>query len=228
MAQVCNGDRPLRVASIVDARAGGSINQRRLLADLHDGLGQELIAISMMLQAKIKNPPATHSALMREVMYLSQLVERAIQTLRDLTRGATGFERLELIEALRRLGRTLSRTTGVIFRVKSRGVTSYSINGLTATHLYRIAQEASANAVKHAGAQQVIIELVVTKRRVRLSIIDNGHGIASRRYADGGLQSMRRRAAAISGALTVEPGKTAGTLVTCAYPRIYDQFPHST
>jgi signal transduction histidine kinase len=193
-----------------------SMDQHRLLADLHDGLGQELFAISMMLQAQVKTA-AGCSMLEKELKYLLRLTKHAVQTLRDITGSSIGFEKTELVRELRRMARTLSRTTGVRVRFRTRGASRYSMNGSAASHLYRIAQEASTNALRHSGARHIILELIVTKHEVRLRIVDDGRGVRGRGYTGLGLHSMTSRAAALGGILTVERGNTAGTVVTCVY-----------
>ena len=92
----------------------------------------------------------------------------------------------------------------------------------SAIHLYRIAQEAVANAVKHSQAHSVSIRLAADARRLELSVEDDGRGLASARLKEAaglGLHIMDYRARAIGGTLEVGRGRRGGTLVSCCVPR---------
>jgi signal transduction histidine kinase len=89
-------------------------------------------------------------------------------------------------------------------------------DGKIATELYRIAQEAVTNSVKHAHAKTITIGLEGLRDLTRLIITDDGIGIPQPEPRDGaGLRIMRYRATSIGASLSVERGKTGGTVVTC-------------
>jgi signal transduction histidine kinase len=90
-------------------------------------------------------------------------------------------------------------------------------NNETATHLYRIAQEAVTNALKHAAPRRVKISLAGDDAGIVLRVRDDGKGIPSAAWqAQGiGLKAMQYRAALIGATLSVAPVKKGGTLVTC-------------
>lgn len=86
-----------------------------------------------------------------------------------------------------------------------------------ATHLYRIAQEAINNAIKHGRAKGIDISLNGVNETITLSILDNGVGIADKRSSGPGmgLRIMKYRADLIGATLRIAPGKGQGTEVTC-------------
>ncbi len=90
-----------------------------------------------------------------------------------------------------------------------------------ATGLFRIGQEAVSNAGRHAGASEIVVGLVRRPRELRLSVRDDGVGIPKEVLAGRGLglglRTMRSRAAALGGILTVS-GDGGGTTVTCVLP----------
>jgi signal transduction histidine kinase len=96
------------------------------------------------------------------------------------------------------------------------------------THLYRIAQEAVTNAVKHAQADSIRIEVKSDRGVTRLRVADNGIGIPSNgEKREGlGLRVMRQRAASIRATLSIRANPSGGTTVACtlrqppAFPRI--------
>ena len=95
------------------------------------------------------------------------------------------------------------------------------------THLYRIAQEAISNAIRHGGAKEIEVKLQAEGGSLSLSVADDGKGFdphdsaaAPREKPAGiGLQTMSYRAKMISGILDVRPRPRRGVVVTCSIPR---------
>jgi signal transduction histidine kinase len=90
----------------------------------------------------------------------------------------------------------------------------------TATHLYRIAQEAVSNALKHGQAKRIIVRLARTEAGTILEILDDGVGVPDPLPPQRGmgLRIMAHRATMIGGTLTVRRGPAGGTVVTCTVP----------
>jgi signal transduction histidine kinase len=85
--------------------------------------------------------------------------------------------------------------------------------------VYRVAQEALQNALRHSGSATVCVSLSATRRRVTIEVTDRGRGFAAEAPSGGlGLASMRKRAAAAGGTLTVRSGPGQGTLVRLELP----------
>ncbi len=103
---------------------------------------------------------------------------------------------------------------------------SSQLSGVATTHLYRIAQEAVSNAVKHGRASHVWLELARRGTDVTLTIRDDGRGVpaggAAAAGAGMGLQTMAYRARIIGGTLDVRAGESGGTVVACACPASRD------
>jgi signal transduction histidine kinase len=93
-------------------------------------------------------------------------------------------------------------------------------NTLEASHLYRIAQEAMHNAVKHSHASQIDLTLAMRADRVVMVIQDNGTGLpaAPKVHSGMGLQTMKERASLIGATLDVRRVPAGGTVVTCTWP----------
>jgi signal transduction histidine kinase len=120
-----------------------------------------------------------------------------------------------LLAALRDLSSVTERLHKIQVRVEGAPPEALR-DGKVATELYRIAQEAVTNSVKHAKARTITIRLEGTAGQTRLQVIDDGIGIAHAGSGDGaGLRIMRHRATSIGALLAVEPGKTGGTVMTC-------------
>ncbi|MGH8164951.1 MAG: sensor histidine kinase, partial [Rhodanobacteraceae bacterium] len=89
-----------------------------------------------------------------------------------------------------------------------------------ALNLFRIAQEAVTNALKHAKPKSIVISLKRRGRALILTVADDGKGLPAKRPSGGmGISIMQHRANVLGAALTVESRRTEGTIVTCTLPR---------
>jgi signal transduction histidine kinase len=134
------------------------------------------------------------------------------------------------VVAMDHLAKKVSQSFGIRCTFHSTGLIRVR-DDTTATHLYRIAQEAVSNAIRHGKADHVRIELAEYKTGLAMSIVDNGSGISKaigetvkegmattkeRRIPTGiGLQTMHYRARVIGGTFEVMPRKGGGTVVVC-------------
>ena len=204
--------------------------QRRIGHDLHDGLGQELTAIAFqgkMLEHALDGRGAPESA---DAGRVTAAVNRAIQQTRELARGLSPVELGAdgLWAALRQLAAHVQGVFGIACRAESDESPVRVHDSAAATHLYRIAQEAVNNAVRHARARQIDIRLASTPAGIALTVSDDGVGIPTAPAAAAppaeragmGLHLMNYRARMIGAALDVQrgPGGDGGTVVTCTLP----------
>jgi signal transduction histidine kinase len=124
-----------------------------------------------------------------------------------------------LAEALAGLAARASQKRGIKCSLESVGSVRVD-DDLMAVHLFRIAQEAVNNAVKHSGASRVVIGLESQDGGVRLEVCDNGRGLSPESHSGGGLglQIMRHRAGAIGAELTITSREGGGLAVVCILP----------
>jgi PAS domain S-box-containing protein len=199
-----------------------ALEQRRIGEELHDILGQELAGLAMIADAlttRVKqNAPAEAEVAAR----LSSGLQQAHNQLRSLCTGLVSLQ-LDPNELRAALGELASRT-----RERSGADCTQDYDDsvqigdrIVATHLFRIAQEAVSNAVRHGKARNIAISLRGTAAALILSIRDDGSGIqgAPDSSKGVGLRIMQNRAGVLSGTLTIEPSEPRGTLVTCTIPR---------
>jgi PAS domain S-box-containing protein len=192
--------------------------QQRIGQDLHDDLGQQLAGIWCMSQVLEKSLAASKSPDKGDAARITSLLKDALALTRSLARGLHPVALLTggLNAAL---GELAQRSKGV-FRVDCRCEcqSDIELENTTATHLYRIAQEAVTNAVKHGHAKQIEIQLSSNPHRIVLSVKDNGVGIAALDPASEGmgLRIMKYRADMIGGALALQNNAAGrGATVTC-------------
>ncbi|MGH8265429.1 MAG: PAS domain-containing protein [Steroidobacteraceae bacterium] len=198
--------------------------QQRIGSDLHDGLGQELTGVALMLRGLSGRIRKSDPSLTTNVDEIVVLVNHTIESARSLARGLSpvSLDSGGLVFALRSLTARAREMYGVDVRLRSRVWPMLSIDEPSANHLYRIAQEAVTNAVRHGHATQINVQLVVEERNVRLTITDNGIGLPDgpadepRHSVQGmGLKIMAYRARMIDGEVTIERLREGGTRVRC-------------
>jgi two-component system CheB/CheR fusion protein len=192
--------------------------QQGLLHTLHDSLGQSLTALGMLsagLNERLMAADAETAGTAAEIARQTQLALDQVRLLaKDLF--PVDIDAESLLTALRDLASATESLHKIVVRVEG-DVPKALHDGKVATELYRIAQEAVTNSVKHAQAKTITIRLRDPGGVLRLSIADDGIGIPPTEPGDGaGLRIMRYRAASVGASLTVERGATGGTVVTCS------------
>jgi signal transduction histidine kinase len=194
--------------------------QRRIGHDLHDSLGQHLTATALAGQVLSEqlapSPPQAEAA-----NHLVELIEEAVELTRQLARGLYPVELKGegLTDALRELADVIRERSKIICRFESVGQ-ALTLEPEAATHLYRIAQEAIANAAKHSQAGEIVIRLETAGEVMTLTVSDDGVGLPATAPSrvGMGLRIMAYRASLIGGTFKVEPRLPRGTRVSCAVP----------
>jgi two-component system sensor kinase FixL len=148
------------------------------------------------------------------------LRDAVIET-RNLARGLVPvpLEDAGLVSALRGLAHSVTRLQGINCTVQS-GDGPISQDETTATHFYRIAQEAISNATQHGRARNVAISLATIGDRIELQITDDGIGMSKvpAHHNGMGLNVMNYRARLSGGELKIQEGPNGGTIVSCTAP----------
>ncbi len=194
--------------------------QRRIGRELHDSLGQQLTGIAIMskvLEQKLQEQLPDDAARAGEI---AQLISQAVDETRQLSRGLhpVALDESGLMSALQSLATTTQKVFGVSCAFKCDEPVLVR-DASAAIHLYRIAQEAVTNAIRHGRTKQILIELRAASGRATLSIENDGRGFPKRRPKNRGmgLQVMNYRAEVIGGILDVQRGPQGGTRVSCAF-----------
>ena len=197
--------------------------QQRIGNDLHDGLGQELTGIALLLRGLENRAEREAPALSSSIEEIALLVNDAIFTTRALARGLSPvtFDRGGISLALEELARRLSAMFHINVQCEADQSLDRALASVNALHLYRIAQEAVTNAAQHGSAGHVQITLRCDGERGLLRIEDNGSGFnpAMTQSKGLGLRIMHYRAQMMAGSLRIESGRTRGTTISCWFPR---------
>jgi two-component system CheB/CheR fusion protein len=199
--------------------------QRKIGQDLHDGVEQELVGLGMISQALLKKLQSERQWIDRDSIssceeLARKLVEgftRAHEDLQSISRGlipTNGFHD-NLPQALRDLAARTNDVQGIAcsFRCDPKVVLPRSEIAL---QIYRIAQEAVCNALKHSGASHILIALDGNGDKTILKVADNGRGFHDPQPNNGiGLDNMQYRAKLIGAKLEITTVPSGGTLVCC-------------
>jgi signal transduction histidine kinase len=194
---------------------------RRIGQELHDDVGQEMtgLALQAATLAEMIGAEDTPAGKLAERIRLA--AARTQRKTQALSRGLVpmDIEAPGLEGALDGLARRTDEAEGISCRFRHRDDGRVA-DSQTATQLYRIAQEAVANAIRHSGARQIEIRLTGGKQDALLEIEDDGCGLPPKEQKPGmGLQIMSYRAKLAGGTLSIESPPTGGTRVTCRVTR---------
>jgi signal transduction histidine kinase len=213
------------------AQEAAALEERaRLARELHDSITQSLFSMTMhaeaaqvaLERAEPSNAPDPNGPLARNIRQLRELTEGSLAEMRalifELRPGALQEEGLGA--ALRKHTAALSAREGLRIEVQVPNQ-RVPLEPAAEEHLYRLAQEALYNVVKHAGASRTVVRLKEEERgTVVLEIEDDGVGFDSARVPAGhlGLRTMADRVEQIGGTLEIQSAAGAGTTVHVAVP----------
>lgn len=196
--------------------------QHRIGQDIHDDLCQQLAAIGCLAKVAHQTLSKTGHAEAQNLAEIVRLLTNANTRAREMSRGLMPvvLDAAGLMDALDELASSTER----VFRVSCPFHCDPPVrvtDNNAAIQLYRIAQEAVANALKHSKADRIEITLALADGQIVLTIRDNGVGIPDHSPAKGtgmGLLTMSHRARMLGGTLSVEEDGFGGTVVRCSVP----------
>jgi two-component system sensor histidine kinase UhpB len=196
------------------ALAAQEAERKRIALELHDEVGQTLTAIALRAERAAGDPSSQPAA-------LAEIAEHVLRSLEDVHRigrelRPEALDDLGLVNALIALCSRLDRQDSL--RVHRE--LDWNLPPLSAEHelvIYRVAQEALTNVLRHAQASQVTLSLQAAAAGVVLEVRDDGQGIPAR-VREGGLAGMRERAMLIGAELELHTQAAQGTAVILRVP----------
>ena len=199
----------------------------RVSREIHDTLLQSLAALGVEIEAIASQLEPTQSSARDELRRLRRQVGHSLRDAREsiLELRREGLTSPDVVNSLREVAERTERIYGVHVAIAVSGKRPSQCSSDVDLQLFRIGQEAITNAIRHGHATEVRVVVNYEKDRVRLSVCDNGCGFTPdedrpAREAGGhlGLQTMRERAARISGRLEIVSSPGAGTTVETLIP----------
>jgi len=213
LAQAFNGmlDRLETERRASSARALGAqeAERRRIARELHDEIGQTLTAVALRAEHAAGQGPGR-----RDLAELAEVVQQSLQDVRRISRELRpeALDELGLINALIALCSRVADQSGLqIHRRLESPLPELEPNVELA--IYRVAQEALTNAMRHSSATQVTVSLAEEKGTLVLAVADNGQGLPEQVTEGGGLTGMRERAMLIGAELIINSVAGAGVEV---------------
>ena len=214
----------LRVRGM-QAQFGAVLAERtRIAREIHDNLAQEMAGISVQLEVLARKMPPEAETAMTYLDRARQQVRHGIAEARRYVweLRSPALENNDLPTALAETARRLTHETAIQAQVEVNG-TFRPLAQTVEDNLLRIGQEAINNAVKHALAQRIFVNLVFGTRRVQLIIRDDGrgfdnHGARNEKPGHFGLIGMRERAEQIGGTLSIQSTNGSGTEIVADVP----------
>ncbi len=196
-----------------------AVEQQRIGQDLHDGLGQHLTAMELMCHSMREELERRAPDLAGRAGHMCGLLREAIAQTRALSRGLAPVCAGDrgLMEALAYLVHVTQSVGKVRCRFRCRRPVLVADSGL-AEHLYRIAQEAVSNALKHGQPDLIEVTLSQSRGAIRLRVSDDGRGLPRiRRQTEGmGLHVMRHRTNTVGGTLSIDSHPGRGVTIECS------------
>lgn len=201
---------------------GREEERRRLRRDLHDGLGPALAAIAMRAEAATALLASRPEDARRELGTMGQEIRDVLTDVRRLVDGLRppSLDQLGLAGAISEQAARLhgaSPRGELAIAVESTPDPLPELPAAVEVAAYRIAVEALANAVRHAGARSCCVRLVADER-LTVEVTDDGRGIEADARPGTGLESMRERAAEVGGDVALEDAPGGGTVVRAWLP----------
>jgi signal transduction histidine kinase len=217
--KVQTAQRSLRdyIGVITDAQED---ERQRLARELHDDTLQSIIALKQRVQLAQKNAP--DDASQKSMQELETIAEQTIENLRRTTRALRPvyLEDLGLVTALEMLAREMESASNVKVRFQKQGVEK-RLAAPVELALYRMAQEALNNVIRHAQASRAELSIHFGEDQIELQVSDNGIGFKTPNtpadfapYGHFGLLGMYERADLIGAKLTIRSTQSKGTLLT--------------
>lgn len=199
-------------------------DRKRIAAELHDSLGQNLLVIKNRALLGLNQPPG-HAGTAEQLREISSAASHAISEVRSIAHNLRPFQldQLGLTRAIRATATQMARSSGINFTTDLKEI-DHLLPPEFEINFFRIAQECMNNIVKHSGATEVKIALARGEQSVRLTVKDNGHGFdfeqARQANAGFGLSGLAERARLMGGKCEIKsaPGRGATVLIEIPVP----------
>ncbi|MES2128188.1 MAG: sensor histidine kinase [Pseudomonadota bacterium] len=190
--------------------------RQRIARDIHDDLGQSLLALKIELGALQASSAGSHPLFQQQLGSLAGNVDHAIHALRDI------IDDLHPLAPGQSLQQAMARQLGSFSRVygiaHSLRVATGAPDPLVDAVIFRVLQEALANVQRHARASRVDVDLARSADACTLTVRDNGGGLPAGAAPGCGLRGMRERAAACGGSVVIDSALGHGSTITLILP----------
>lgn len=198
---------------------GQEDERQRLSRELHDGLGQMIIATKLKAETMVNTDKGITSS---NISKLRLMFDGLVEEVRNISNNLmpAALQEFGLVIALKQVCNDISNHSDIQVIFESQ-VLENEINRRVSVYVFRIAQEALNNAVKHANATEIIVTLIGNQKMISLVVQDNGKGISfgeSGNQNGRGISSMCERVKLLDGLINISKGVDNGTIVSVKIP----------
>ena len=221
MTMQLKDERLKRMSALYD---GQEMERQRISRELHDGLGQKLIAIKLQLESTSKqNADETKTTIDEVKVDFLKIIDEVRQISNNLAPNILNESGIDV--SLKNLCESINCTTKIDIELSVFG--DYSTNDPKVKfYIYRIAQEALNNAIKHSEATKIQIQLLGNTDSIILVLEDNGKGFvydSNFCTPSNGIYNMKERARLLNGTLDIETEPLSGTTIRLKIPKQHSQ-----
>jgi signal transduction histidine kinase len=210
-------ERSMRLSSMLD---GQELERQRLSRELHDGLGQSILAIRMRLDRMSMVSQARAKEIAGEVQELITVTIKEVRSISNNLMPAV-LNDFGLEDALKNLCDELNEIAGVDISCICEEKSSW-LSERQKTYLYRIAQEALNNILKHANASKADLSIRAQEESMTMTISDNGTGFEyyeGKRLCGNGISNIKERVHLLGGDVLIHSNSKEGTKISIKIPR---------
>ncbi len=210
-------EREMKVlSSFID---GQEDERQRLSRELHDGLGQMIIATKLKTETIMNTANEINSLSMKR---LREMFDSLVDEVRGISNNLmpAALKEFGLEFALKQVCSEMEDHSNIKVIFDSQ-MAEADIDKRIATYIFRIAQEALTNAVKHSGATEIIVTLIGSEKLINLQVQDDGTGINATQPGSQngrGLNNMTERVKLLNGLINISIGEKKGTIVSVKIP----------
>ncbi len=209
-------ERSMRLSSMID---GQELERQRLSRELHDGLGQSILAIKMRLERMASASPDKARKILEEVQGLFANTVNEVRSISNNLMPAV-LNEFGLVDALKNLFREVNLNIGINIDFNYAEF-ELEVEDKINTYLYRICQEALNNIIKHSEAKLAVVEIKSELDKVYLTIYDDGKGFSysdNRKLCGNGISNMKERVHLLNGNIKINSQKGSGTRIDLIIP----------
>lgn len=200
-------ERDRGVKAIIDAQED---ERTRIARELHDGIGNNLLALQLQLRTSGQSSDPVASR-------LSEIMDNVRTVSHEMMPKV--LQEFGCVPAIRDMLERMLGISGIRYSFETHNTDNRKYDQRIETAIYRITQELINNVVKHSGADFVSVQLIETDSTLVLFVEDNGKGISATKGHDGiGMTNIRTRLNAINGDMDISEGKESGTVASIRIP----------